>query len=56
MLQTLTWGRGQAMDERTKSVMLASAHAAYELKEISCLWACVSRVRGALQRCAQECR
>ena len=34
----------------------AGAHAAYELKEISCLRACVSGVGGPLQRYAQECR
>ena len=33
MLRTLTRGLGQAADERTRSAMLAGAHAAYELKE-----------------------
>ena len=36
--------------------MLASAHATYEMRRIPCLQACVSRVRGALQRCTQECQ
>ena len=53
---TLNWGLGQATDEGTRSAMFAGAHAAYELKEISCLRACVSGVEGPLQRCVQECR
>ena len=45
-------GSGSAADERTRSAMLAAAHAAYELKGISCLQAYVSGVGAVLQRCA----
>ena len=42
---------GIAADERTRSAMLVGTQAAYEVRRIPCLRACVSGVGGALQRC-----
>ena len=49
-------GSRTAAHERTRSAMLVGVHAAYELRRIPCLRACVSGVGSAVQRCAQECR
>ena len=38
-----------ATDERTRSAMLGGTRAAYEVRRIPCLWACMSGVESALQ-------
>ena len=47
---------GTATNEHKRSAMLASAHAAYELKENIMSTGVHVRSGGALQRCAQQCR
>ena len=50
-----SFGSGAVADECTRSTMLASERATYEVRRIPRLRACMSRVGGVLQRCAQEC-